>query len=260
MPNDNIVIGGSGASRTVTVTPVSGLTGTATITVTVTDAGSLTASDTFVLTVTNTAPTISDITDLSVPSGGNTGALAFTVGDAETPVESLTVSATSSNTTLVPNGNIVIGGSGASRTVTVTPVSGLSGSATITVTVTDAGSLTATDTFVVTVTDNYLSWAAANGVSGGASGDSDNDGVKNLIEYALIDGGERGVITANSFAFTKRGAPYGSDITYGIETSTDLITWITPVSGVTENATTISYTFTPGSPPRIFARLKVTAP
>ena len=90
--------------------------------------------------------------------------------------------------------------------------------------------------------------------------DSDNDGVKNLIEYALIDGGERGVITANSFAFTKRGAPYGSDITYGIETSTDLITWITPVSGVTENATTISYTFTPGSPPRIFARLKVTAP
>ena len=53
----------------------------------------------------------------------------------------------SSNLTLVPNANIVFGGSGASRTVTVTPVSGLSGTATITITLTDNGSLTASDTF-----------------------------------------------------------------------------------------------------------------
>ena len=87
----------------------------------------------------NIAPTISDIANPpSFPSGGNTGALAFTVTDED--AASVVPSGSSSNTTLVPNGNIVFGGSGASRTVTVTPVSGLSGSATITVTLTDNGS------------------------------------------------------------------------------------------------------------------------
>jgi len=81
----------------------------------------------------------------------NTGALAFTVGDAETAAASITVSGSSSNTTLVPNANIVFGGSGANRTVTVTPASGQTGTATITVTVTDGGGLNASDTFTLTV-------------------------------------------------------------------------------------------------------------
>jgi hypothetical protein len=150
VPNANIVFGGSGASRTVTVTPASGQSGTATITVTVSD-GSLSASDTFVLTVNaNTAPTISDIAAQTITEGNNTGAIAFTVGDTQTAVGSLSVSGSSSNTTLVPNANIVFGGSGASRTVTVTPASGQSGTATITVTVSD-GSLSTSDTFVLTV-------------------------------------------------------------------------------------------------------------
>jgi formylglycine-generating enzyme required for sulfatase activity len=51
---------------------------------------------------------------------------------------------------LVPNANIVFGGSGANRTVTVTPASSQTGTATITVTVSD-GSLSASDTFLLTV-------------------------------------------------------------------------------------------------------------
>jgi hypothetical protein len=51
---------------------------------------------------------------------------------------------------LVPDANIVLGGSGASRTVTVTPASNQSGSATITLTVSD-GTASSTDTFVLTV-------------------------------------------------------------------------------------------------------------
>ena len=148
VPNTGIVFGGSGASRTVTVTPASGQSGTATITVTVSD-GSLTASDTFILMV-NAAPTISDIAAQSITAGDSTGSVAFTVGDSQTVASSLTLSGSSSNTTLVPNASIVFGGSGASRTVTVTPASGQSGTATITVTVSD-GSLTASDTFVLTV-------------------------------------------------------------------------------------------------------------
>jgi formylglycine-generating enzyme required for sulfatase activity len=98
----------------------------------------------------NSAPTISDIAAQTITAGNNTGTLAFTVGDAQTAAGSLTVSGSSSNTTLVPNANIVFGGSGANRTVTVTPASSQTGTATITVTVSD-GSLSASDTFLLTV-------------------------------------------------------------------------------------------------------------
>ena len=99
----------------------------------------VTTSDTFVLTVTpgNTAPTIADIVDRSTNEDTSTGAIAFTIGDAETAVGSLTVTRASSNTAVVPLANVVLGGSGANRTVTVTPAANQSGTATITVTVSD---------------------------------------------------------------------------------------------------------------------------
>src|SRR5207247_818909 len=81
-----------------------------------------------------------------------TGAIAFTVGDAETPAANLTVTASSSNTTLVPNANIVLGGSDVNRTVTITPAANQSGTANITLTVTDGNGATATTTFALTVT------------------------------------------------------------------------------------------------------------
>jgi hypothetical protein len=71
-------------------------------------------------------------------------------GDEETAVADLTLSASSSDTVLVPDANIVLGGSGANRTVTVTPASNQSGSATITLTVSD-GTASTSDTFVLTV-------------------------------------------------------------------------------------------------------------
>jgi formylglycine-generating enzyme required for sulfatase activity len=148
--SSKIKFGGRGANRTVTVTPTRGQTGTTTIKVTVSD-GSLSASDTFVLKVNaNTAPTISDIAAQTINQGSNTGALAFTVGDVQTAASSLELSGSSRNTTLVPNANIVFGGSGSNRTVTVTPANGQSGTATVTVTVSD-GSLSASDTFLLTV-------------------------------------------------------------------------------------------------------------
>jgi hypothetical protein len=73
----------------------------------------------------------------------------------------------------------------------------------------------------VIVKADYTFWAANQTppVTGSPSGDSNNDGVKNLIQYALINGGERGSLVGSFMTFTKRGAPYGSDITYAIETS-----------------------------------------
>ncbi len=119
------------------------------------------------ITAVNDAPTISDIGDQVIDASKSTGPLGFVVGD-EDP-ESVTVSGSSSNTTLVPTTNIVFGGSGAGRTVTVTPAASQSGTTTIMVTVTDAAGRTAQDTFLLTVKSSgyvfigYLSPLAAAG-------------------------------------------------------------------------------------------------
>jgi hypothetical protein len=99
-----------------------------------------------ITTYGNTAPTISDIAARSISQGSSTGALAFTINDAQTAASALKLSANSSNTNLVPKSNIVFGGSGKNRTVTVTPIRSRTGTATITVTVSD-GKLSRSDTF-----------------------------------------------------------------------------------------------------------------
>ncbi|WP_254508784.1 cadherin domain-containing protein [Anatilimnocola floriformis] len=98
----------------------------------------------------NTPPTISDIANQTTSEDTPLNGIAFTVGDAQTAAASLTVTATSSNTTLVPNANLTFGGSGANRTLNIAPASNQSGTATITVTVSD-GTTTTSDTFVLTV-------------------------------------------------------------------------------------------------------------
>jgi uncharacterized repeat protein (TIGR01451 family) len=152
VPNTNLAVGGSGASRTLTVTPAANQSGTATITVTVSD-GVATATDTLVLTVldVNHPPTISDAADQTVAEDTRSGVIAITIGDHETSVADLLVTAVSSNSALVPAGNLVFGGSGAHRTLVVIPAANCNGHATITVSVSD-GALTTSDTFTMTVT------------------------------------------------------------------------------------------------------------
>lgn len=149
VPNANVVLGGFGINRTVTVTPVANMSGVTTITVTVQDEAGGTAFDTFTVTV-NDPPQISNITDRTIAEDSTTGPIAFTVSDIETAAGSLTLTRGSSNLALVPLANIVFGGSGANRTVTVTPAPNQSGTATITVNVSD-GLYTVPDTFVLTV-------------------------------------------------------------------------------------------------------------
>ena len=98
----------------------------------------------------NTAPTIGDLPDVSVKSGASTGIIPVAVGDTTTPAEFLVLSASSSDANLIPSNNILLGGSGANRTVTIIPQPNHSGSAVITLTVSD-GTLTASKSFTVTV-------------------------------------------------------------------------------------------------------------
>jgi len=151
VPTGNIVFGGSGANRTVRVTPVANKYGSSTITVTVSD-GNKTRSDSYLVTVNsvNDTPTISNISNKTINEDSSTGYVAFSIGDVETSVNSLLLSKASSNLALVPTGNIVFGGSGANRTVLVTPVANKYGSSTITITVSD-GNKTRSDSYLVTV-------------------------------------------------------------------------------------------------------------
>ncbi|GGD79624.1 hypothetical protein GCM10011514_49500 [Emticicia aquatilis] len=91
---------------------------------------------------------IDDPTDPAKTLGIN-----FTIGDTETAVGSLTVSVTSNNTSVVPNANLVLTGTGASRNLKITPIS--AGYATITVTVNDGTTNT-------TFTLNYAASQASN--------------------------------------------------------------------------------------------------
>lgn len=88
-------------------------------------------------TGTDSRPTVSVIPDQTLAENGTSGALAFTIGDAETPASSLIVSATSSNPDLVVPAGLVMGGAGTDRTLTLIPLPHQSGSSVITVIVSD---------------------------------------------------------------------------------------------------------------------------
>ena len=95
-------------------------------------------------------PTLSAISNVTVATGVSTGPLSFTITNGPIPIGSLTLSGTSSDSALVPPANIVFGGSGANRTVTVTPAPGLQGAANITVTVSN-GQVSGGTSFTLTV-------------------------------------------------------------------------------------------------------------
>ena len=101
--------------------------------------------------VTNTAPTLSPLSNLTLNEDAVSGLIALTVGDAETAAASLLISASSSNSSLIPNSSITLAGSGANRTFTLTPASNQNGSAVISLTV-DDGITSTTGTFVLIVT------------------------------------------------------------------------------------------------------------
>ncbi|MBN8459506.1 MAG: hypothetical protein J0M04_16885 [Verrucomicrobia bacterium] len=114
---------------------------------------------------------------------------------------------------------------------------------------------------------SFASWASANNVTGGANGDSDKDGISNLVEYALnlnpaASDGAAGTYSGGTVSFAKRAeAVTNGDVTYAIEESDDLgVTdaWqvVTPT---TNTPSAITYALPTGNPKK-FARLKVTTP
>jgi len=137
--------------------------------------------------VVRAAPLISAIpdqtADFSVPV-----LVPIALADADSPLESLTLSAIAAETVLVPTGNLVFAGAAGERSLTITPGTGLAGTTVITVTVGD-GSATSERSFTVRFRTREESWRtqyfATDENTGNAadSADPDADGQTNLHEY-----------------------------------------------------------------------------
>ena len=100
----------------------------------------------------NLAPSISELTNLSLPEGVTTVLVEFTIGDADTSLSELIVLASSSNTALIRESGIVLSGSGSNRSAKLTATEGRSGTATITISISD-GANTIIETFELEVSE-----------------------------------------------------------------------------------------------------------
>jgi uncharacterized repeat protein (TIGR01451 family) len=140
LPNANIALGGSGLLRGLVLTPAAEESGTANITVRVSD-GVASNSTSFVLTVlaSNEPPVLSLIPNVQTTEDTRSAPVPFSFRDIDTPPDSVTFSAVSSNSGLITSAGIVFDGTGTNRTVTLTPLPDQSGSAQITVTAADGG-------------------------------------------------------------------------------------------------------------------------
>lgn len=90
------------------------------------------------------APVISDPLPQLTWMGVPTETITLLIGDADTPLHQLQVSATSSDPSLVPDANIRFGERGGQRTLIVTPTVGWAGNAVIDIVVSDGTRTTAT--------------------------------------------------------------------------------------------------------------------
>lgn len=100
----------------------------------------------------NTRPTVSNLADQTTDQDVPAGPFNFTIGDGQTAAADLTVEAQSLNPTLLPTANITLGGSGANRTVSLSPAAGQFGSAAVLLLVSD-GVNTTPETFILNVNE-----------------------------------------------------------------------------------------------------------
>jgi len=98
----------------------------------------------------NVAPTLGAIGAQTIDQDTSTGAVSFTVSD-DTGPGGVTLTAASSNATVIPAEGISLGGTGGSRTITLVPSEDATGQTNVTITAKDSQGLTTTGTFAVTV-------------------------------------------------------------------------------------------------------------
>ena len=153
IPDQNVLMQGSGSNRMAIILPQLNQSGSAQITLEVRDPQGASNAVTFAVQVVplNDDPLISNIPDQIITQDTVSLRLPFYIFDAETVPDDLLVLPFSSNPLLIPDENIVVGGKGNGRWLTFRPARNMSGSAVIEVYVVDEeGGYSWTD-FEVTV-------------------------------------------------------------------------------------------------------------
>jgi hypothetical protein len=177
----------------------------------------------------NTAPSVavSNVSAaISAGIDGRSGTFPLSVSDTETPAGQLTLSASSSNTTVVPNGSIVFGtGADGRPSITITAASGTTGVATVTVTVSDGKAASTTRVTVMAGTsanDTLTGTSGADLLLGKGSGD------------ILNGAGGRDIVSGGDGADTLTGGT-GPDHFQG-GAGADTVTDLTALDGDTGSA------------------------
>lgn len=222
-------------------TPNSGSTfsiGSTTVTCTKTDAaGNDATPTTFTVTVTaNTPPSFDPIANQTVNEDAvpqNVSITNISPGPADESSQTVTLTATSSDTTIVPNPSI--SASGATRTLSFAPATNKYGSVTITVSANDGQTLfnTYSRTFTITINPVNDKPVAANGTSTTAQGAtktvtliaSDIDVPVQLFTYSIVANPIHvtlGAISGNQVTYTSNANYSGTDsFTYKVNDGID---------------------------------------
>jgi len=150
VPSSAFVFAGAGFQRSVVIRPAPGQSGEAELAVLVTDPDGGTTPIRFKLRVIpiHQKPTVSEVLDVTLESTtGAVVAIPFTVGDPDSPLEKLKVSAQSSDPSFLPNGALRLDGEGAHRVLRIEPRAGRAGSSRIELTVRDDRDATVSTSF-----------------------------------------------------------------------------------------------------------------
>jgi hypothetical protein len=108
----------------------------------------------------NTAPVMSAITDRSADQD-TAVPIEFGIADRESDVGTLTLTATADSAGVFPADGVLLGGSGTTRTLTLTPLESATGTTAITLTLTDPDGASVARTFNVTVNARAASMRGA---------------------------------------------------------------------------------------------------
>jgi hypothetical protein len=106
------------------------------------------------------APQIVGLANQTLPQDTSSPVLTFQVSDADSGVNAVTVTATSSDPTIIPAAGVVLGGSGANRTLQITPAPEVFGNAMITIRAADPDGLFAQQVIGVTVNGVFVSFTS----------------------------------------------------------------------------------------------------
>ena len=130
------------------------------------------------------APQIVGLANQTLPQDTSTPVLTFQVSDADSGANAVTVTAISSDHTIIPTAGIVLGGSGANRTLQITPAADAIGNATITLRAVDPDGLVAQQMVGVMVNGVFVSFT---NTLIDLFGDAENGEPRSLRGFTLDD-------------------------------------------------------------------------